>query len=590
MKEFIKYTLATVTGMVIVGVVVTIIGIISIVGIIASSEATTIVEDNTVMTINLKGIMTERNEENPLNIITGDDISTLALEDVLKAIDMAKADNNVKGIYIEAGAFTGASPAAAQEMRDKLEDFKKSGKWIISYADQYTQMAYYICSVSDKVLLNHLGTLDWRGMAAQPYFLKDLMAKFGVKMQLVKVGKYKSAPEMYTEDKMSEPNREQVSAYINGIWEEMVNDVAQSRKISAVQLNTIADSGVTFADAKEYVKSKLVDELVYTNDIKTRIKTQMGLKDDDSYNLVTVSEMLNAPGEINNADDKIAVYYAYGDIVDDVAAGLSNETCIVGRVVTKDLEDLANDDDVKAVVLRVNSGGGSAYASEQIWNAVKELRKKKPVVVSMGGYAASGGYYISCAANYIYAEPTTLTGSIGIFGMIPDMSGLITDKLGVKFDEVKTNKFAAFGSPARPFNADEIALLQANVDRGYNLFLKRVAEGRKMTTEKVDEIAQGRVWLGKDALKIKLVDAMGNIDNAIAKAVELAKVKDYAVDTYPAAPSWLDNFMNMTGGDNYIEAQMKATLGEYYQPFMMMKSLNKQNAIQARSTYNIIIR
>lgn len=590
MKDFIKYTLATVTGLVIVGVVLTVFSIVTIVGIVASSDATTIVADNSVMTIELKGVMTERNEDNPINTLMGNDEGALALEDILKAIDMAKADNNIKGIYIEAGAFSAGSPASAQELRDKLAEFKKSGKWIISYADQYTQSAYYICSVGNKVLLNPMGTVDWRGLAAQPYFLKDLMAKFGVKMQLVKVGKYKSAPETYTADKMSEPNREQVTAYINGIWDEMVKDVAESRKISAADLNRIADSGITFADPKEYVKAKMVDELLYTGDIKKRIKKQLGINEDDNISQVSVSEMLKAPAETSTADEKIAVYYAYGNIVDEVASGFSDETCIVGSVVTKDLEKLANDDDVKAVVLRVNSGGGSAYASEQMWNAVKELKKKKPVVVSMGGMAASGGYYMSCGANYIIAEPTTITGSIGIFGMIPDMSGLITEKLGVKFDEVKTNKYAAFGSPARPFNAEEIALLQTNVDRGYNLFLKRVAEGRRLTTAQVDERAQGRVWLGKDAIKQKLVDALGSTDDAVKKAAQLAKLKDYAVESYPECPSWIDNILETAKGGNYIDEQLKATLGEYYQPFMMMKNLNKQNAIQARMTYDIIIR
>lgn len=590
MKDFIKYTLATVTGLVIVGVVLTVLSIVTIVGIVASTDATTIVADNSVMTIELKGVMTERNEENPLNTLMGNDEGTISLEDMLKAIDMAKADKNIKGIYIEAGAFSAGSPASAQELRNKLAEFKKAGKWIISYGDQYTQTAYYICSVSNKVLLNPIGTVDWRGLAAQPYFLKDLMAKFGVKMQLVKVGKYKSAPEMYTEDKMSEPNREQVSAYINGIWNEMVKAVSESRKISTTELNRIADSGITFADSKEYLKTKMVDELVYTGDIKKRIKKQLGIKEDETINQLSVSEMLKAPAEENTADEKIAVYYAYGDIVDEVAAGFNNETCIVGSVVTKDLEELANDDDIKAVVLRVNSGGGSAYASEQMWNAVKELKKKKPVVVSMGGMAASGGYYMSCGANYIFAEPTTITGSIGIFGMIPDMSGLITDKLGVKFDEVKTNKFSAFGSPARPFNAEEIALLQTNVNRGYNLFLKRVAQGRKMTTAQVNERAQGRVWIGKDAIKQKLVDAMGSTDDAVKKAAELAKIKDYNVESYPANPSWIDNILETAQGGNYLDEQLKATLGDYYQPFMMMKSLNKQNAIQARMTYDIIIR
>ena len=482
------------------------------------------------------------------------------------------------------------SYASCQALRKALVDFKKSGKWIVAYADQYTQAAYYICSVADEVLLNPNGMLEWHGLAAQPMYYRDLLAKIGVKMQVVKVGTYKSAVEPFTEDHMSDANREQTTMYISGIWNTIVGDVAASRKLSVAKLNEYADNLITFADAKDYVAMKLVDKLLYTDEVKASIKKRLGIANDEEINQLSIADMNNIPKK-NKSDNEIAVYYAYGDVV-NTSDGQTG-ACISGVDVSKDLENLMNDDEVKAVVLRVNSGGGSAYASEQIWNAVTKLKAKKPVVVSMGGMAASGGYYLSCAANYIVAEPTTLTGSIGIFGMIPDVSDLLTQKLGLKFDVVKTNRFSDFGSVARPFNAEELAHLQKYIGNGYDLFLSRVAEGRKMKTADVNEIAQGRVWLGKDALKIKLIDDLGGLDKAVAKAAELAKVKDdYDTATYPAAPNFIDQMLSSLEGDNgnFLDEQLKASLGDYYTPVMMLKRVEQQYPVQARMPYHLVIR
>jgi protease-4 len=319
--------------------------------------------------------------------------------------------------------------------------------------------------------------------------------------------------------------------------------------------------------------------------VKGEIKKMLKIDADDDIPQLSLSDMISVKGK-KEKGEKIAIYYAYGDIVDSETASLvEEEHSIVATTVCKDLEKLANDDDVKAVVLRVNSPGGSAYASEQIWHSVMGLKAKKPVVVSMGGYAASGGYYISCAANYIYTEPTTITGSIGIFGMFPDFSGLLTEKLGVKFDEVKTNKHAAFGTVARPFNEEELSLLDQYIGRGYELFRKRVADGRKLPVDAVEEIAQGRVWLGNDALGIKLVDAIGSLDDAVKKAAQLAKVEEFKTEAYPAPIDWFEQIMNQTKGGNYLDEQMRATLGEYYEPFRYIKHINKQSAIQARLPY-----
>ncbi len=585
MKDFFKYTLATVTGIALAISLLTVLSIFSLIGMAVSGQSSTKVESNSVFVLPLSGTLDERKQDNVMDQLMGNDEGGLGLDGILAAIRKAKADKDIKGIYIEAGMFAPDAPASAQAIRNQLADFRKSGKWIVAYADTYTQSSYYICSVADKVFLNPQGMIDWHGLASQPVFLKDLLAKFGVKVQLSKVGKYKSAPEELTADGMSEPNREQVTAYINGVWNSMLADVSASRKLSVKTLNDYADNLIMTADPKSYVSMKLVDKLIYTDEVKTEIKKMLGIDADDKINQLSLSDMSNI--EDDDDGDQIAVYYAFGDIVDAAPGGFSTSPCIAAETVCKDLEALAEDDDVKAVVLRVNSGGGSAYASEQIWHSVMNLKAKKPVVVSMGGYAASGGYYISCAANYIYAEPTTLTGSIGIFGMFPDFSGLLKDKLGVKFDEVKTNKFSAFGTPARPFNEEEMAYLNAYIDRGYKLFRKRVADGRKMKTEAVEAIAQGRVWIGSDALKVKLVDGMGGIDAAVAKAAALAKAGEYHTVSYPAPPNFIDQLFASMNGGNYLDEQVRQTLGEYYAPFMFVKNLNSQNAIQARMPYRI---
>ena len=585
MKDFLKNVLATVVGIIVFFMVMGILGAMSLVGMVAASSATTDVKDNSVLVLNLNGMLEERSETNPLNMLISGNTNTIGLDEMISAINKAKENDKIKGIYIEAGLFSSDSPASSLAIRKALLDFKKSGKWIAAYGDQYTQWVYYLASVADKIWLNPQGMIDWHGMASEHYYLKDLMAKFGVKMQLAKVGSYKSAPEMFTSDHMSEPNREQVSAYINGIWDNVVKEISASRKISADTLNAYADRLITFDDPENYVKYKLVDKLLYTDEIKDEVKKLLKIDADKDINQVSVAQMQNVK-EKNSGGDAIAVYYAYGDIVDNVSDNIMGYGShqIVSNDVCRDLEELAKDDDIKAVVLRVNSGGGSAYASEQIWNAMKKLKAKKPVVVSMGGMAASGGYYISCESNWIVAEPTTLTGSIGIFGMFPDVSELLTNKLGVKFDDVKTNKNATFGTRARPFNDEEMSYLNMYIQRGYQLFRKRVADGRKLSVDAVEQVAQGHVWLGQDALKIKLVDQLGGLDDAVKKAAELAKTDKYHTASYPGKADLLEQLMQKTGeaNGNYLDAQLRTVLGSYYEPFMLLKHINEQSAIQAR--------
>jgi len=590
MKDFLKYVLATVTGILMVAIVMGILGAISLVGLAASSASTTEVEDNSVFVLSLSGTLEERAKDDPLAFLTGQVSENLGLDKILASIQKAKDNENIKGIYIEAGAFAAGSPASMHAIREALLDFKKSGKWIVAYADSYTQATYYISSVADKVFMNPQGMVDWHGLGGETYYLRDLLAKVGVRFQAVKVGKYKSAVEMLTSDHMSEYDREQTECYINGIWKVMLDDVSKSRKISVDSLNAYADRGITFADVNEFVKLKFVDKLLYTDEVKGEVKKLLKMDSDDDIKQVSLGDMDGVKGK-KEKGEKIAVYYAYGDIVDSETGGVVNDDhSIVATTVCKDLEKLMNDDDVKAVVLRVNSPGGSAYASEQIWRSVVNLKAKKPVVVSMGGYAASGGYYISCAANYIYSEPTTITGSIGIFGMFPDVSSLLTDKLAIKFDMVKTNKFADFGAASRPFNADEIALLENYIGRGYELFRKRVADGRKLPVEKVEEIAQGRVWLGNDALGIKLVDGIGSLDDAVKKAAQLAKVDEYYTTDYPDEPGWLESLTSSVSKDNYLDEKLQETLGDYYTPFTYMKKVSQQSAVQARLPYIVVIK
>lgn len=590
MKDFFKYMSATVVGLIVFTLLTGVIGAMCIVGMIASGSSAKDVSENSVMVLNMSGMLDERSESSFMDELNGGTVGTIGLDDVLEAICKAKDNDKIKGIYIEAGMLSADSYASLAAIRNALLDFKKSGKWIVAYGDVYTQGTYYVASVADKVFLNPSGQIDWHGISSQPVFLKDLMAKFGVKMQLAKVGTYKSAPEMYTADKMSDANREQVTAYVNGIWQNVCKAVSESRKISVEQLNAYADNFITLNDPKDFVKYKFVDKLIYTDQIDAEINKLLKQDADDNINTVSLAEMKVVKSKEEKGEE-IAVYYAYGNIVDNATGGmLSNEHNIVSKTVCDDLKALMDDDDVKAVVLRINSGGGSAYASEQIWHYVEMLKKEKPVVVSMGGMAASGGYYISSGANWIVAEPTTLTGSIGIFGMFPDFSGLLTEKLGVKFDEVKTNKHSAFGTPARPFNEEEMRYLNNYIDRGYALFRSRVAQGRKMKVEQVEKIAQGRVWLGQDALKVKLVDELGGLDKAVAKAAQLAKLKEYHTAAYPGKTSWVDQLLNNLSGESYINTQARQALGEYYEPFMLMKDINNQSAIQARIPFKLNIK
>ena len=588
MKDFFKNVFATFVGIFLFVLVTLLLGFVCIFGMVLSSESTTEIENNSVLVINLSGPLSGRSDKNVMAEFIGNVASGVSLEDVLSGIEKAKTNKNIKGIYIEAGAFAPNSYASLQEIREALIDFKKSHKWIVDYGDSYTQSSYYLASVANDVYLNPQGMLDWHGLSSQRIYLKDMLAKFGVKMQVSKVGTYKSATEMFTEEKMSDADRQQTSTYLNGIWKYLLKGVSESRNIPIAKLNEYADSVITFANPTSYLKMKLIDKLLYTDQVRNEVKKRLGINSDDEIHQISLTDLKAV--EPAKGGSEVAVYYAYGDIVDSPVSNTSfNQHSIVGKDVCNDLKELMDDDDVKAVVIRVNSGGGSAFASEQMWHQIMELKKVKPVVVSMGGYAASGGYYMSVPANWIVAEPTTITGSIGIFGMFPDFSGLASEKLGIKFDEVKTNKNGTFGSTMRPLTPDEMRMLQVYIDRGYTTFKNRVAQGRNLTMAQVEAIAQGHVYTGEDALKIKLVDELGGLDKAVKKAAQLAKIENYHTVSYPSPVNWFDQIFGENVQDNYLNEQLYTSLGIFYQPFSILRTINQQSAIQARLPYIINI-
>jgi len=589
MKDFFKHTLATIAGLFIFSIIVIIIGVMSLVGMVSAGEATKTVADKSVLVLNLSGELQEQSEDNVFQQFAGTPFGNLGLEKILSAIKKAKNNDKIKGIYIEAGAL-GADFASLQEIRNALLDFKKSHKWIIAYADTYTQGTYYVASAANEIYLNPQGMITWHGLSAQPIFIKDLLAKVGIRMQVLKVGKYKSATEMFTGDKMSDANREQTTAYLTSLWSNVCKAVSESRKISIDSLNTYADRLVMFEDARQLVKYKMVDGLLYTDQIKKKIKQLLHIDDDKDINQISIADMSGVKEKLKSKE--IAVYYAYGDIVDSPITGglLGSKHQIVAQDVCKDLADLMEDDDVKAVVIRINTGGGSAYASEQLWHQIEMLKRKKPVVVSMGGVTASGGYYMSCNANWIVAQPTTITGSIGIFGIVPDRSQLLTQKLGIKFDEVKTNRNATFGTSARPMNTAELGYMQAYIDRGYKLFRRRVADGRHLSTAQVEQVAQGHVFTGEAAKQLKLIDQLGGIDTAVAKAAQLAKLSEYHTHTYPAPTDWFEQLFNTFGGGNYLDGKMRAALGDYYEPVILLKQMNQLDALQARLPFFLNIK
>ena len=587
MKDFLKYTLASIVGLLACTIVVSIISIIAVVGIAASSETTTVVNENSIFKLNLKGEVTERMIDNPFAALMNEEQTALGLNDILTSIQKAADNEFIKGIYLEAGGIV-ADPACTDEIRNALLRFKETGKFVVAYGGSYTESDYYICSVADKVILNPQGMVDWHGVASQTIYFKDLLAQLGIEMEVFKVGTYKSAVEPYTSTKMSEENREQITAYTSSIWNNMVKGVSESRGITPEKLNECADRYMAFASPEETLAEGLVDTLLYMDETKDYLKQLMNIDEDESLHVLSLNEVKNIQKNVplDKSGNIIAMYYAEGQIVDAPSTGMNTTPEIVGEKMCTDLRKLRDDETVKAVVLRVNSPGGSAFASEQIWNEVVKLKEKKPVIVSMGGYAASGGYYISCAADTIIAQPSTLTGSIGIFGMFPNPHKLITDKLKLNVETVKSNKHADFGSMARPFSADERTIMQGYINRGYALFTKRCADGRQMSIADIEAIAQGRVWTGEMAKELGLVDMLGDIELAKTIAAEKAGIESYTLISYPKEAGAFDMFLNQAK-ESYIETRISKVAGQFKHELNLIYNLEQMNSLQARMPFEV---
>lgn len=593
MKGFIKTMLATMAGICLMGFLAFVFTMISLVGMMAAGQEVTEVRDNSVLVIKLQGSVQDYVEEDitmMFEMMNGE-LENQGLDKILSAVEKAKSNEDIKGIYVEAGAVEFDSPATMVALRRALQDFKKSGKWVMAYGDNMTQSAYYVASVADKVYAHPTGVIDLRGLGGNYTYYKGLYDKLGIHFLAARVGKYKSYVEQNTRTDMSENDREQRTALLEGVWKVMAKDICASRGLNVDQLNAfVNDSLLIFADQNDYKRMRLVDGVVYPEQFRAEVKKRMKLEQDEEVNNLSVTAMEGVPGASEREKgEEVAVYSASGDIVDMSMASLTGAREIVGDDVVSDLEKLAKDEDVKAVVLRVNSGGGSAAASEKMWHAVELLKAKKPVVVSMGGAAASGGYMMSCGANYIFAEPVTVTGSIGIFGLVPNISELLTDKLGVTFDGVQTHKntTAIENLTLKKDTEREMRFLQNSVNRGYDRFLKIVAEGRKKSVAQIHEVAQGRVWLAPDALKVGLVDEIGSLDDAVKKAAQLAKLQEYHTKNYPEPAPWYAKLMEQAEGKNYLDEELKTLLGDQYVQWTYLKTINKRNRIQAVMPYSI---
>ena len=589
MKQFFKMmfasTLGFFVGLMLAGVIAIVFMIGMVAGLSSNSQAVyTPKAENSVFKIAFEGDIRESAEENPFtNLLTGRE-PDLSLRDLLKSIRHAKEQESVKGIYLDMGVFSGGT-ASLDAVRRALMDFKESGKFIVAYADNYTQGGYYLASVADKIYLNPQGILGLTGLSSRTMFYKGLLQKIGVEMMVFKVGTYKGAVEPFIADKLSDANREQITSYQNSIWGNITKGIAKSRNITVEDVNRFADEGAFFASPEKAVEYKLIDELKYRSEVEKYLIEQSG-QTGDKLKTVGLSNMKNVKKTEREYRNKIAIVYAEGEITQQIISSpySGNFPCISEKI-NDDLRKLADNKDVKAVVLRINSPGGSAYTSEQIWKQVYELKKKKPVVVSMGSVAASGGYYIASGASKIIAEPNTLTGSIGIFGMFPNTAGLF-NKLALTTDIVKTNRYADFGDPARPMTDDEKALIQGYIERGYDTFLTRCAEGRGVSKADIDSIGQGRVWTGEQALKIGLVDELGGIERAVELAGELAEIYNYNIMEVSTDHDFLKELL-----EKQIEvvkqSVVKDMLGDEYEHFRTLRKVKATYGIQARIPYDL---
>ena len=584
MKQFFKMMFASVLGVIVGVTVLVVVGVMMGVGLLtmSTSSSTYVPQKQTILKLSLSGALKDHATENPLASFMGDDLQVLSLSDVLDAIQVAKENPHVAGIYLKAGYFS-AGGASLLEIRRALIDFKQSGKFIVAYADNYTQGTYFVCATADKVFLNPQGALGIQGLALETTFYKGLLKKAGVEMQVFKVGTYKGAVEPYLLDHLSDANREQMTAYLSSTWNVLRAGIAESRNLQPAVIDRFANEGLSFADAEEAVKMGFVDELRYAPEVETYLKEKVGMSD-EKLRLATCQQIASLKPAPSNAKQRIAVMYAEGEIMPEAADQQYNMASLITEKMARELIKLKEDKEVKAVVIRVNSPGGSAYVSDQIWKQVKALKEEKPVVVSMGNVAASGGYYISCAANQIVAEPNTLTGSIGVFGMFPNMTGLF-EKLDVTSDVVKTHTFSDMGNIARPMTADEKVLVQGAIERNYRTFLARCAEGRGMSVEAIDAIGQGRVWTGEQALANGLVDRLGDLDTDIQVAADLADLSEYSIQSVSSSKHWWDKLLEEPLSGMRISL-MQWLLGDDYAQIQLLRQVRDAQGIWARLPFD----
>ncbi|MFA7226920.1 MAG: signal peptide peptidase SppA [Dysgonamonadaceae bacterium] len=583
MKDFPKIVLGSALGFIIASIFISIIFMLFFF-ITAGSLVKSVGEEqfvpanNSVLNLCLSGNIKERIPRTT-TFMPKDETAAMGLDDIIAAIRKAKNDHRIKGIYLNPRIFS-ASPATLAQIRQELIDFKESGKFIVAYADTYTQSGYYLASVADKIAVNPQGSLDIHGLASMPVFYKDALEKLGIEVQVFKVGTYKSAVEPFTLTEMSEANRQQTTSSLNDIWSFMRSDLANSRHLSIDEVDSVANQFPLLKETAYLINKNLVDTVLYETEMKNYLRTLLNIDKEDKIPSATVRDMKSVPPPIiKKSKNNIALLYAVGNIVSG-----NGSSDIQDKFMVNEIEKLRKDDNIKAVVFRVNSGGGSAYASEQIWKAITDLKKEKPVVVSMGDLAASGGYYISCNASKIVAQPTTITGSIGIFGLFPNMQGTM-NKLGLNFDVVKTHKYGDFGNLSRPMNKDEKAMLQSYIDKGYDTFLSRCAEGRNILKDTLAKYAEGRIWTGNQAKTIGLVDELGGIEKAIKIAADLANLDDdYVVYEYPRKRSLFEELFYRNKNDLALKT-LKEYLGDSYDIFMTIKNLKEEDFIQARLPY-----
>ena len=587
MKDFPKIVLGSALGFIVASICISVIFFLFFF-ITAGSLVKSVGEEqfvpanNSVLNLSLSGNIRERIPRTT-TFIPKDESSTMGLDDIIAAIRKAKNDHRIKGIYLNPRIFA-ASPATLAQIRQELIDFKESGKFIVAYADTYTQSGYYLASVADKIAVNPQGSLDIHGLVSMPVFYKDALEKLGIEVQVFKVGTYKSAVEPFTLTEMSEANRQQTASSLNDIWSFMRSDLADGRHLLTDDVDSIANQFPLLKDTAYLINKNLVDTVLYETEMKNYLRALLNIDEDAKIPSATVRDMKSVkPPIIKKSKNNIALLYAVGNIVSG-----NGSSDIQDKFMVNEIEKLRKDDNIKAVVFRVNSGGGSAYASEQIWKAITDLKKEKPVVVSMGDLAASGGYYISCNATKIVAQPTTITGSIGIFGLLPNMQRTM-NKLGLNFDVVKTHKYSDFGNFTRPMNKDEKAMLQSYIDKGYDTFLSRCSEGRNIPKDTLAKYAEGRIWTGNQAKTIGLVDELGGIEKAIKIAADLANLgDDYVVYEYPRKRSFFEEFFYKNKNDLALKT-LKEYLGDSYDIFMTIKNLKEEDFIQARLPYDLNI-